>query len=410
MRSRIRCLLGLAVALLPAFCLAGERAAALATVTGGFVSSITVTSGGSGYVSEPFVSITGGGGTGASAKALLENGRVSLVLVLKAGSGYTNAPLVRIEPPLDPPTPLALEIDFVRKLTVKGPARTPFLIESSLGQEGSWERWTNLVMPKQETIALVDLRPESKSLRHRATSLFDLWHENSLGMFFAPVPGTKALFSVWETRVRDFAAYANAVGQPSGPWVDPVFQNLPVTPSPTHPVVNVSWEEAQSFCRWLTEKERQEGRLTPTQTYRLPTDGEWSWAVGIGGLESGPTPKAKSGQLPGVYPWSDSFVSSHAAANYAGTFPGSNDTFDRASPVGSFNPNPSGLYDMGGNVWEWCEDSYEIPGTTTRVVRGAAWADSNAGLQLSSFRGGGLQTARNTVIGFRCVLVDNLNP
>lgn len=78
---------------------AGEPATAVATVTAGFVSGITVTSGGSGYTSEPVVTITGGGGTGATAKAILSGDRVAVVLVLTAGNGYTSAPGVAIEAP-----------------------------------------------------------------------------------------------------------------------------------------------------------------------------------------------------------------------------------------------------------------------------------------------------------------------
>ena len=67
---------------------AGEPATAAATVTAGFVTAITVTSGGSGYTSEPAVAITGGGGSGATAKAVLVEGKVSLIVVLTAGTGY----------------------------------------------------------------------------------------------------------------------------------------------------------------------------------------------------------------------------------------------------------------------------------------------------------------------------------
>jgi hypothetical protein len=76
--------------------------------------------------------------------------------------------------------------------------------------------------------------------------------ENSLGMKFVPVSGTKVLFSIWDTRVRDYEAFVKATGRE---WRRPDFKQ-----DPTHPAVNVSWIDAQAFCEWLTEKERTAGK------------------------------------------------------------------------------------------------------------------------------------------------------
>lgn len=76
---------------------AGEGATAVATLTAGFVTAITVTHGGSGYLAEPSVVIAGGGGSGATAKAILQGDKVSAIVVLTAGSGYTTVPTVAIE-------------------------------------------------------------------------------------------------------------------------------------------------------------------------------------------------------------------------------------------------------------------------------------------------------------------------
>ena len=79
--------------------LVGETARAVATVTAGFVTGLTVTSGGSGYTSEPAVIFSGGGGSGASRKVILAGDKVALISVLTAGTGYTGLPTVVLEAP-----------------------------------------------------------------------------------------------------------------------------------------------------------------------------------------------------------------------------------------------------------------------------------------------------------------------
>jgi formylglycine-generating enzyme required for sulfatase activity len=71
--------------------------------------------------------------------------------------------------------------------------------------------------------------------------------------------------------------------------------------------------------------------------------------------------------------------------------------------VGSFAPNTYGIYDLGGNVYEWCEDLYE-PGATLHMLRGASWLDSNANFLRSSHRSRTAPTNRHGNYGFRCVL------
>jgi len=114
--------------------------------------------------------------------------------------------------------------------------------------------------------------------------------ENSLGMKFLPVPGTEVQFSVWETRVQDYEVYAREQAGVDGEWKNPGFAQ-----TDTHPVVKVSWEDAQLFCAWLTAKELGEGRLNARQSYRLPADWEWSVAVGLEEARAG-RPKDKDGK------------------------------------------------------------------------------------------------------------------
>ncbi|MEO6786767.1 MAG: SUMF1/EgtB/PvdO family nonheme iron enzyme [Chthoniobacteraceae bacterium] len=98
-------------------------------------------------------------------------------------------------------------------------------------------------------------------------------------MKFVPVAGTKVLFSVWDTRVADYAAYAAANPEVDGAWKKQVKDGVPVTREPDYPVAGVSWEDAHAFCAWLTEKDTVAGRLPKGAKYRLPTDEEWSIAV-----------------------------------------------------------------------------------------------------------------------------------
>jgi formylglycine-generating enzyme required for sulfatase activity len=220
---------------------------------------------------------------------------------------------------------------------------------------------------------------------------------NSLGMKFVPAPGTEVLFSIWETRVKDYAAYAAAQSGVDGSW-----RNLGFTQQETHPVANVSWEDARGFCRWLTEKERAAGLLSTNQSYRLPTDAEWSWAVGIGEREGSGSPKDKDEKVQGVYPWGTQWPPPSGAGNYDPSL--NTDNYDRTAPVGSFAANRLGFYDLGGNVWEWCEDAYG-GGNQSRVLRGASWNIDLSGSLKSSRRGIAVPGYRLYHIGFRVVVV-----
>ncbi len=222
-----------------------------------------------------------------------------------------------------------------------------------------------------------------------------LW-TNRLGMRFVPVPGTGAMFSVWPTRVQDYTAYANATAGLDVSWKSPGFKQ-----DGTHPVVNVNWDDARNFCAWLTEGDRRESRIGPHDEYRLPTDEEWSWAVGIGDREGAGTPKEKDWKVDGVFPWGTQWPPPKGAGNYDPSL--EVDTFDFTSPVGSFPANSLGLFDLGGNVWEWCEDWYD--GTSGgRVMRGGSWYSDGRAFLLSAYRGGA-KGGRRGDVGFRCVIV-----
>jgi formylglycine-generating enzyme required for sulfatase activity len=143
-----------------------------------------------------------------------------------------------------------------------------------------------------------------------------------------------------------------------------------------YPVVNVSWNDAVVFCKWLSKKEGK--------TYRLPTEAEWEYAC-----RAGTTTRYYSGDDPETL----AKVGNVADAAAKAKFPDwkytikASDGYVFTSPVGSFEPNAFGLYDMHGNVWEWCEDWFDDgyyaksptddptgpSGGSYRVLRGGCW-------------------------------------
>ena len=354
-----------------------------------------------------------------------------------------DTPAVEHSPvPTNPPAPV---VPVFGSLEIKSPQPVQVTVDdgnSAQIEPGRALKWEKLSIGKHLVHALVDGKtndyPVDVSAEQMATLtiLFDLatvaatkatpW-ENSLGMKFVPVPGVPVLFCIWHTRVQDFEAFVNSSGynatkdmyslrtdgwkQRGDTWRAPGFPQ-----GPTHPVCGVSWEDAKAFCDWLTKKEQAEGRLGRLQSYRLPMDAEWSFAVGLTN-EDGKTPKEKDSQLKGVYPWGTDWPPPEGTGNYAGeeskrgappgwtVIPGYNDGFARTAPVGSFAANRFGLFDITGNLWEWCEDFYE-PTSPWRVMRGASWNDGDPGDLLSSYRYYDHPSYRYDRYGFRCVLVN----
>ena len=212
-------------------------------------------------------------------------------------------------------------------------------------------------------------------------------------MKFVPAGTDGVLFSVWDVRVKDYQAFVTAPGRD---WTKPNF-----TQTDYDPAVMVSWDDAQAFCAWLTKKEQAEGKLGANQNYRLPTDVEWSKAVRLNESAEG-TPGSKSGMIAGVYPWGTQWPPPSAAGNYAEFL--THDGYVYTSPVGSFRANSYGLYDMGGDVYQWCQDKYDAD-HDWRVLRGASWFSSIPGSLLSSYRNRVDPGYRSDYYGFRVVVV-----
>jgi formylglycine-generating enzyme required for sulfatase activity len=122
--------------------------------------------------------------------------------------------------------------------------------------------------------------------------------------------------------------------------VDPIgsWRNLGFAQDGSHPVVCVTWNDAQDYVHWLSDKTGQE--------YRLPSESEWEYAARAGTQTA--------------YPWG--ILASHEYANYGadnwGGLALGRDKWVNTSPVGAFPPNDFGLYDMHGNVLQWVQDCF----------------------------------------------------
>lgn len=221
--------------------------------------------------------------------------------------------------------------------------------------------------------------------------------ENSLEMRFVevlmPAEGRSGLmFCIWETRVRDFRQFLRETG---GTEHVPFFDQ-----GETHPIVGVTFDEAEKFCVWLTDKERREGRIAANERYRLPRDWEWSVAAGMSEARER-IPSENDLSYDRTFPWGVQECPPRGAGNYGNELGA--DEFRCTAPVGSFEPNLLGLYDMGGNAWEWCSDDYGVRGMG-KVLRGASWCNAYRDVLLSSFRLASRPDARVETHGFRCVL------
>ena len=254
--------------------------------------------------------------------------------------------------------------------------------------------------------------PTGSSASTLTTSTKEKPFINSLGMKFVPVPGTKVLFCIHETRRQDYEIYAQNMPGVDESWKNLSADDFALTIRPEdHPVGSVSWEDAQKFCAWLGEKEGNK--------YRLPTDEEWSHAVGTGNEEKWDedTTPATVFKNQTSFPWGDIWPPPKGSGNYsdesrkakaptaaAKYLENYDDGFPTTAPVMSFKPNKLGLYDMEGNVREWVEDWYDNT-KKNRVIRGGWWHDYFPGFMWSSTRHRYPPGVRYNRSGFRCVMV-----
>jgi formylglycine-generating enzyme required for sulfatase activity len=184
-------------------------------------------------------------------------------------------------------------------------------------------------------------------------------------------------------------------------WRNPGFDQ-----SDDHPVVQVSWKDAVEFATWLSRKEGK--------TYRLPTEAEWEYAC-----RAGTTTRYSSGEDPETLALVGNVADGTAAARFHWTSAiSARDGFVETAPVGRCRPNRFGLFDMHGNVYEWCSDWYDPayykespvddpvgpPWGSDRVIRGGSW-NSSPSYNRSANRASLSPLMPEDWVGFRLVLV-----
>ncbi len=188
---------------------------------------------------------------------------------------------------------------------------------------------------------------------------------------------------------------------PEYTWKNPGFSQ-----TDSHPVVNVSWNDAQKYCEWLSGEEQK--------AYRLPTEAEWEWCC-----RAGTRIAFASGDDPEGLAFVGNVSDGTAKEKFSSwTTISAKDGFVFTAPVGQYRANGFGLSDLHGNVWEWCGDVYvdklrggrdpEVNegGVGDRVNRGGSWYSTPA-ICRSAYRVGNSPDDRSNDLGFRPLAVQS---
>jgi formylglycine-generating enzyme required for sulfatase activity len=282
--------------------------------------------------------------------------------------------------------------DAWRCLSVLGLPASPYLVPGT-APSATGRRFYRAVAMARTNLNLVFIPPGAFTMGSPVTEVGRSSDEgpqatvtNSLGFWMGIYPVTQQEYLLV---MSNNPSYFNGVRSGQNYGIDLA-----------RPVEQVTWVDATNYCAVITQRGLASGQIPAGFQYRLPTEAEWEYAC-----RAGTTNRFYYGDDPGYT----------SLTNYAWYADNSN---DQTQPVGQKLPNPWGLYDMGGNVNEWCQDWYAAsyswvsgqtdpqgPVTgTARVLRGgASWADSARWVRSAS-RIGDDPTYPYYCYGFRVVL------
>jgi formylglycine-generating enzyme required for sulfatase activity len=208
------------------------------------------------------------------------------------------------------------------------------------------------------------------------------------------------------------AEYLAVMGSNPSYFTTKDYNGNPISPDLSRPVETVSWYDATNYCAQLTVRERSAGRLPAGYVYRLPTEAEWEFACRARtttAFHYGAALRSGMANFDGHYEYPPCGGATWYCLNPSGTY------LARTTSVGSYAPNAWGLFDIHGNVLEWCQDWYGTysggsvsdpqgpPSGSLRVIRGGDWY-GYASFCRSAGRSLNYPARRYNYYGFRVVL------
>ncbi|WP_245546402.1 formylglycine-generating enzyme family protein [Methanomethylovorans hollandica] len=266
---------------------------------------------------------------------------------------------------------------------------SPLLVDDSYNQ-------TTVVSQNTKVVTSSLAATDNKTITNTGYQENMETYTNSIGMEFVLIPSGEfemgsddrypGEMPVHEVTIKN-AYYLGKYEVTQEQWVEIMGDNPSKFEGDSNPVECVSWDDVQEFVKKLNAKEG-------TDKYRLPTEAEWEYACRAGTATT--------------YSFGDD---ESKLSDYVWYY--ENAGSKTTHPVGQKNPNPWGLYDMHGNVWEWCQDrwhhsyngaptdgsAWEADGTSSRVIRGGSWNR----LVGSCYRYGYVQDSSINDLGFRIV-------